>query len=333
MANFLDAVVANPEVKFFCVLDSESEDPREWVLKPLRAELLSSAESHGHHVIKSLQVLPDGTVRKCYMNMSLPERISDYAFFVEERLLCFGHHHQFPGKIIPADAIDCFGVYEQFYVKSQPQLGIEILKRGLTASRRKVYIAQDLGYIFRVERRYEEAIEMFKVAIDEGPSSSFIYAEVAAAYGDLGDAENETNYRLMYKQAAAEEAARHAQTHPRPGSSSQRVQQMSRTRRWFQSLFRKSRADEPGWPVADTHKGKALAEILKDCGTPTKDLAGYYFYASEQPAAELPKGIPQAPHRTLVFERPLGTLNVWMHQVADAWVCFQSFWLPDGWVR
>ena len=63
------------------------------------------------------------------------------------------------------------------------------------------YIAEDLGYIFRDERRFREAAEMFKIAVDEGPSSYFIYGELAGAYAELGDSANEHKYGVMFKQA------------------------------------------------------------------------------------------------------------------------------------
>jgi len=203
MAKFLDAISANPNVKFFRGLDSGAEHPRDWQLKPLQTELLSDTEADGYHVMKALNVLPDATIRECYLDMNLPEWISDYAFFLETGSLRYGYHHEFPGEIIPAVALDCFGVYELFYSKNRPQIGIDILKRGLAIAKRKGYIAEDLGYIFRDERRFREAAEMFKISVDEGPSSYFIYGELAGAYAELGDSTNERKYTAMLKRAEA----------------------------------------------------------------------------------------------------------------------------------
>src|SRR4051794_36892515 len=109
---FLEAVSASPNAKFFRVVDSSAQDPAEWKLEPLETDLLSDRDSDGVHVMKALNLLPDDSARECYMDMSLPERISDYVFFVENGSLRFGYHHEFPGQIIPAVALDCFGVYE-----------------------------------------------------------------------------------------------------------------------------------------------------------------------------------------------------------------------------
>lgn len=198
---FLDAVSAYPGTKFFCVVDSSAEHPSGWELEALETDLLSDSDADGLHVMKALNLLPDGSIRECYMDMNLPERINDYAFFLENGSLRFGYRHEFPGEILPAVALDCFGVYELFYSKKQPQLGIDILKRGLAIAGRKHYIAEDLGYIFRDERRFREAAEMFKIAVDEGPSCYFIYGELAGCYAELGDSANEKKYDAMFKQA------------------------------------------------------------------------------------------------------------------------------------
>lgn len=102
-------------------------------------------------------------------------------------------------------------------------------------------------------------------------------------------------------------------------------------RRWLQRLFGKRRADEGDWPTTDAHKGKPLAEVLRELGKPDKDLVGYWKHWGEQPSEDIPQGAPPAPHRTLVYDRPAGLLYVWLHQVSGSWVCFQSFWLPETW--
>ena len=205
MARFIDAVTSHPEIKFFRVLDGEADDPQKWRLKPLQGDVLSEADADDLYVVmKALHVFPDGTVRDCYIDMSLPERISDYAFFVENGSLRSGYHHEFPGEIIAGAALDCFGLYELFYSRRKPEVGIDVLRRGLSVARRKRYIAEDLGYILRDEGRFQEAAEAFRLAVEEGPSSYFIYGELAAAYAELGDAENSEKYSALFKQAEAD---------------------------------------------------------------------------------------------------------------------------------
>jgi tetratricopeptide (TPR) repeat protein len=201
MARFLNAIAANPGVNFFRVLDAHANHPPDWELEPLPSDLLSDTDSDGLHVMKALDVLPEGTIRECYIDINLPERISDYAVFPSKHSLRFGRHNEFLGEILPAVALDCFVLYELFYSRQRPEIGIEILKWGLEIAKRKGYIAEDLGYIFRDERRFREAAEMFKTAVEEGPSSYFIYGELAGAYAELGDAANQQKYFAMFKRA------------------------------------------------------------------------------------------------------------------------------------
>src|SRR5262249_30029443 len=138
-------------------------------------------------------------------NVVLPERISDFAIFLEKRSLYFRSLRQFPGEIIPAVAIDCFGDYDLFYSRAYPEIGIGVLKRGLAIAKRKSKIAEDLAYIFRDERRFEEAAEMFKLAAEEGPSSYYCYWELAGAYAELEDSANYQKYLAMFNQAVERE--------------------------------------------------------------------------------------------------------------------------------
>jgi hypothetical protein len=332
MPKLAAALTGNPEVKFFRVLDSESPQPDGWELEPLQTELLSDTESDGLHVMKACNILPDHSIRDCHMDIFLPERISDYAFFLEKESFRFGYRHQFPGEIIPAAAIDCFGLYDLFYSRISPEVGINVLKRGLAIAKRKRCIAEDLGYIFRDEKRFREAAEMFKIAVDEGPSSSFICRELAAVYAELGNTEDEKKYMEMCKRTESQQVAQHARLRRVTPPIAVALRPRHPIVRWFLSLFQRPRKDQPAWPVSQTHKGKALAVILKDCGKPSKDLSGYYKHRSQQPCQELPKGTPPGPHRTLIFRRIHGILYVWLHQERDSWICFQLFWLPDRWL-
>ena len=207
MARFLEAIGANPGVKFFRVRHSDVDSPRDWELEPLATQLLSDRESDGLHVMKAVNVLPKGAIRECYIDMNLPERIVDYVYFPGKRSLRFGYPREFPGEILPAVALDCFGVYDIFYSRKCPEIGIQILKSGLEIARRKRYIAEDLGYIFRDERRFREATEMFKLAIKGGPSSFFIYSELAGAYAEIGDTENQRKYAKMFERAVKGDSA------------------------------------------------------------------------------------------------------------------------------
>ena len=147
-------------------------------------------------------VLLGRRIGNCYMDISLPERINDYTYFVADEDIRQKYTHEVNGDVIPAIAIDCFGDYELFYSKIAPEVGIEVLRRGLGIGNRKACIAQDLGYIYSDEHRYREAAEMFQIAADEGVSSYFVYDELASAYLQIGELEKARKYKQLYNRAA-----------------------------------------------------------------------------------------------------------------------------------
>lgn len=178
--------------------------PSIWRLQPMEVSVLSDDGSGGgFYVIRALQILPSGQTVHCLMDVSFPERINDYAYFVHNGRLRYNYTHKFPGKIIPAIAFDCFGLYELFHAETAPDIGIDALRRGLAVCPRKRFIAQDLGYILRDEKRYREAAEMFELVAAEEVSSHYTYGELAQLYEKLGDVEREAKYRSLYDQGRA----------------------------------------------------------------------------------------------------------------------------------
>lgn len=192
----IQAVIAYPTIRIFRVADSDSDDQNEWDVEPADASTLSGED--GFFIVKAKHILPDGTLKDCYIDVSLPERISDFAYFLRGDTLHAGYFHEFEGEIICGVPIESFGVYELFYSRIIPDTGIEILKQGIGAARRKQAIAEDLGYILRDERRFKEATEMFQIAVDEGPSSYFIYGELAGCYDKIGNKEMAEKSRRMF---------------------------------------------------------------------------------------------------------------------------------------
>lgn len=167
-----EALKTYPEFRIFRVDNSESDEKGEWDAQPIDAAVLS--EEDGFFIVKAKNILPDGAVRDCYIDISLPERVSDYAYRIRDGSLEVKYRHEFEGELVCAVPIIAFGVYELFYSKARPDIGIEILKNGLKSSPQKAAIAEDLGYILRDERRFDEAAQAFELAVQEGPSSYFI---------------------------------------------------------------------------------------------------------------------------------------------------------------
>ena len=147
----IKALSKYPEVRIFRVEDSDDDDQAEWDVEPIDSLVLQ--ESEDFFIVKAKNILPDGTIQDCYIDVSLPERINDYTYFFDGKSLKVSYTHEVEGDVICAVPIDCFGVYELFYSKVNPDLGMDILKEGLAISEQKHYIAEDLGYILRDEGR------------------------------------------------------------------------------------------------------------------------------------------------------------------------------------
>jgi uncharacterized protein HemY len=157
------------------------------------------SDEDGFFVVKAKNILPDRTICECYIDVSLPERVSDHAYRIRNESLDVGYHHEFEGELVCAVPITSFGAYELFYSRTRPEIGIEILKSGLKSSPHKAAIAEDLGYILRDESRFREAAEAFEIAVQEGPSSYFIYGELANCYDELGNKNLADKYRKMFE--------------------------------------------------------------------------------------------------------------------------------------
>jgi hypothetical protein len=196
------ALTEHPDVSIFAVLDSEPDDKSEWDVEPIEGEVLHESELDGYFVVKAKNVLSGGTVRDCYIDINLPERITDFAFFLCGDRLDARYHREFDGEIICAVPIDCFGVYDLFYSKNAPEVGIEVLRRGLAEIPRNRHMALDLAYILRDERRFDEAAEMFQVAVDEGESCYMIFGELADCYAKIGESDKARMYQEMFDHPA-----------------------------------------------------------------------------------------------------------------------------------
>jgi tetratricopeptide (TPR) repeat protein len=194
----IKAIAKYPEIRIFRVKDSDNHNQAKWDVEPISAFVLS--ESNDFFIVKAKHILPTGIIQDCYLDISLPERINDCAYFFSKKSLIVTPSHELDGDLICAVPIDCFGNYELFYSKLNPEIGIQILKEGLAVSLRKHIIADDLGYIYRDEERYQEAARMFQVSVDETPSSYFLYGELATCYLKIGETEKAKKYQEIFTQ-------------------------------------------------------------------------------------------------------------------------------------
>jgi tetratricopeptide (TPR) repeat protein len=178
-----------PDTAVFEVTEHDSDDFTRWQLAPLDWKTVRDLECDAFYILKAWLVLRQGQRKECYLDLSMPERIEDHVYFYDRDGLWRMYPYHTAGDVIPAVAIERFGIYELFYSRRDPEVGLEVLRGGLPLAARKAPIAEDMGYILRDESRVLEAIEAFSIAIREGPTSYFTYLERADLYEALGDHE------------------------------------------------------------------------------------------------------------------------------------------------
>lgn len=190
-------IYRNNKTKIFVVTNQDDENELNWTIEPTDFELLPEEENI--YYVKALQVSADTTI-DCYLGIMTPERIAETVVKRKPsgQIVAESIYDQ-EQTIIPAVASDCFGDYDLFYSKENPQIGIDVLKDGLAKATNKNIVAEDLGYILRDENRIEEAIEAFKISEQTGPSSEYVFLELSRLYRDIGQTDNELKYKQKFK--------------------------------------------------------------------------------------------------------------------------------------
>ena len=183
--------------KIFIVTEQDDENELNWLIEPTEFELIPEEENY--YFVRAVDVSEKGKT-DCYIGIMTPERIAEVVIKQKSNgQASVESIYDQENTVIPAIASDCFGDYELFYAKENPQISIDILKSGLSISTNKSVVAEDLGYILRDEGRIEEAIDAFKISEENEPSSEYIYLELAGLYEQLGQAEKQTEYKNKYK--------------------------------------------------------------------------------------------------------------------------------------
>ena len=183
--------------KVFIVTEQDDDNELNWTVEPTDYELIPEEENY--YFVKAYEVSQNGKT-DCYIGVMTPERIAEVVIKQNSNGQTeIESIYDQEKSIIPAIASDCFGDYELFYSKENPQLGIDILKSAIKKATNKNVVAEDLGYILRDEGRVKEAIEAFKISEENGPSSEYTFLELAGLYEQLGQLDKQTEYRQKYK--------------------------------------------------------------------------------------------------------------------------------------
>ncbi|MGH9948406.1 MAG: hypothetical protein ACRD6X_14595 [Pyrinomonadaceae bacterium] len=180
-----------PPLSIFQV-DDNDECFLDWEVEPIDAPTLASEYVRdeileGLFLLKAVHISPDGELKDCYLDVSMPERISETAYFESNGKIVEITIYEVSGEIIPTVAIEGHGVYELFYSRLKPEIGLNVLKNGLKLAKQKGHIAEDMAYILRDENRKLEALEAFDIVISEGEPTEYSYLERAALREEIGD--------------------------------------------------------------------------------------------------------------------------------------------------
>ena len=185
------------QILVFIVTNDDDDNISQCTIEPTSLQLLPDEENF--YFIKALQVEKDKETH-CYLGVNVPERIAEIVIMKGTRgEILIKSVYDCKHTIIPAIASECFGVYELFYAKENPQIGIDILRNGMEKAINKNIVAEDLGYILRDEGRSEEAIEAFEISAAFGPSSSYTFLELSNLYMELGQVSKALAYKREFE--------------------------------------------------------------------------------------------------------------------------------------
>ncbi|MCM5530531.1 hypothetical protein [Parasegetibacter sp. NRK P23] len=149
-------IYSDIKTEIFVVLNQVDDNILDWVIEPTSLGLLP--EDENTYFVKAFQVSVGETV-DCYLLILTPERVAGTVVKMNSNGHLFVENVDEQNQsVIPAVASDCFGNYELYFAKENPQVGIDVLRDGLAKAKNKNVVAEDLGYLLRDESMILEAI-------------------------------------------------------------------------------------------------------------------------------------------------------------------------------
>lgn len=193
----LQDVFTDSRTVVFTIIDYEDDNELNWLIKPTKFKLIP--EEEGHYIVRALEVTEQET-KNCFIDVQVPERVAEIVIKQDKRQDTFVESiYDSENSVIASVASEVFGDYELYYADENPEVGLEVLRKGFELAENKNIVAEDLGYLLREEDRIEEAIEAFKTAEKLGPSTEYVYLELSELYADLGDEQLEQEYYQKFK--------------------------------------------------------------------------------------------------------------------------------------
>ncbi|KKN86664.1 hypothetical protein LCGC14_0266270 [marine sediment metagenome] len=159
ISTLINTIEANPECGIFEILNSDNDNPLEWEIKPTTLQLIPNGQ--GHYLTKAYRIEKNGVYKFAYVDVNTPERIIDYVIYDLKKPSYSYVYDSINIEVIPAVASDCFGSYEVYYSRNNPDLSIEVLEQGLKLSKGKKCYCPRFGIYFKRRRQTKRGIEIF----------------------------------------------------------------------------------------------------------------------------------------------------------------------------
>ena len=183
------------DTRIYEIINTEDANELFWEVEATIFQLIPDVE--GDFFIPG-KFISNNKVQNCYIQISTPERIVENLIVKNGENFMYTSIYDINGEIVPSIGAECFGNYELYYSKSNPKIGIEILKNSLKKFPTSAS-AEDLGYIYRDENIFQEAINSFLLSEELGESSEFIFLELSNLYGEIGEIEKSKLYKKKFK--------------------------------------------------------------------------------------------------------------------------------------
>ena|ERR1700683_189020 len=193
-----DALFRTPEALYEVTtsyLDRDDDQYLDWDLTAI-GEQKRGERRDGFFIAKGLVVSGAGEPESAYIEISMPEGITQHIYVLEgEQIVRKGQMPKWLGrqKVIPATVIRGVIDQEVYYARGNPDVGLSILRRGLSeaeAPDERHAFSRMMGIILRCEGRYQEAEEAYTIAIGSAPKYLLQYNYIDRAFvrerlGDL----------------------------------------------------------------------------------------------------------------------------------------------------
>jgi hypothetical protein len=136
----------------------QTDKMSDWIVERTPLQLIPEwdGEEETWLVVKGYIISGGEKTEECFIDISIPERTSEFVFRLQNNELKIQHIYEENLQTIPAMASEQYGDPDLYFIKENPQIGVEILKAGKKISTNPSAIIDDLAYIYEELRAKQE---------------------------------------------------------------------------------------------------------------------------------------------------------------------------------